>query len=177
VEEKFLNNGLMQVSNGKHLLIDHFRSRGEWGHGYTLFELLVAVAMVMTFTAIAIPAFQYYKDQARRSAAIADMKSLELKIKVYEVNAGKLPDTLAEVPWGSLDPWGNPYQYLNFASAGPSWKGKARKDKFLVPLNSTYDLYSAGKDGLSKPPLTAKTSQDDIVRANDGDYMGLASEY
>jgi general secretion pathway protein G len=27
------------------------------------------------------------------------------------------------------------------------------------------------------PPLTAKVSRDDIVRANDGAFVGLASEY
>jgi len=66
---------------------------------------------------------------------------------------------------------------LSFAAAGPGWKGKARKDKFLVPLNSTYDLYSKGKDGQSKLPLTAKASKDDIIRASDGAFIGLASEF
>ena len=52
-----------------------------------------------------------------------------------------------------------------------------RKDKKLVPLNSDYDLYSMGPDGESKPPLTAKASKDDIVRANDGEFVGLAERY
>ena len=52
-----------------------------------------------------------------------------------------------------------------------------RKDKFQVPLNSTYDLYSLGKDGVSDEPLTAKPSWDDIVRANDGAFIGLATQY
>ena len=34
-----------------------------------------------------------------------------------------------------------------------------------------------GKDGASLGPLTAKESRDDIVRANDGRFIGLASEY
>jgi len=56
-------------------------------------------------------------------------------------------------------------------------KGKVRKDHNLVPLNSDYDLYSMGKDGKSVSPLTAKASRDDIVRANNGAFVGLASEY
>ena len=52
-----------------------------------------------------------------------------------------------------------------------------RKDRFLVPINSCYDLYSMGKDGQSVPPLTAKASWDDIVRANDGAFVGLAWQY
>jgi general secretion pathway protein G len=55
--------------------------------------------------------------------------------------------------------------------------GKVRKDRFLVPINSTYDLYSMGADGRSVGPLTAAMSRDDIIRANDGAYVGLAEGY
>jgi general secretion pathway protein G len=47
----------------------------------------------------------------------------------------------------------------------------------VVPINSDYDLYSMGKDGESVPPLTARASRDDVIRANDGAYIGLASEF
>ena len=47
----------------------------------------------------------------------------------------------------------------------------------LVPLNSTYDLYSKGKDGASASALNAHASGDDVIRANDGGYIGLASGY
>ena len=56
-------------------------------------------------------------------------------------------------------------------------KGKPRKDHFLVPVNSDFDLYSMGEDGRSKPPFTAQASYDDIVRASDGKYVGLVSEF
>ena len=46
-----------------------------------------------------------------------------------------------------------------------------------MPLNSEYDLYSKGKDGASAPALTAAASKDDIVRANDGGFVGLAINY
>ena len=46
-----------------------------------------------------------------------------------------------------------------------------------MPVNSDYDLYSMGQDRGSVPAFTAKASQDDIVRANDGAYVGLASEF
>lgn len=65
----------------------------------------------------------------------------------------------------------------NGGNGGGGGVGQARKDQFLVPLNSDYDLYSKGPDGKSSPPLTAKESRDDIIRANDGAYFGLASEY
>jgi general secretion pathway protein G len=52
----------------------------------------------------------------------------------------------------------------------------ARRDRFLVPLNSTFDLYSTGPDGSTVPPLSGPGS-DDIIRANDGGYIGLASKF
>ena len=73
------------------------------------------------------------------------------------------------------DPWGNNYQYLNIETT--TGLGKMRKDRFLVPLNTDFDLYSMGKDGDSQSPLTAEVSHDDIIRANDGEYIGIASEY
>jgi general secretion pathway protein G len=62
-------------------------------------------------------------------------------------------------------------------SGGGSYLGAARKDHFLVPLNSDYDLYSVGKDGDSRPPLSAPVSADDVIRASDGAYIGLAANY
>jgi len=60
---------------------------------------------------------------------------------------------------------------------GGSYLGSARKDHFLVPLNTDYDLYSVGRDGKSHPPLSAPDSADDVIRANDGAYIGLAANY
>ena len=34
-----------------------------------------------------------------------------------------------------------------------------------------------GKDGSSVAALTAKASRDDIIRANDGGFIGLASRF
>lgn len=143
--------------------------------GFTLIELMLTVAILATLAGIAIPIYDSYMDKARIAVAIADINTLQAKIQMYEDEYDKLPVSLSDLKEVNPDPWGNDYQYLNFAAAGPGWKGKARKDKFLVPLNSTYDLYSMGKDGQSKAPLTAKASKDDIIRASDGAYIDLAS--
>ena len=55
--------------------------------------------------------------------------------------------------------------------------GKVRRDHFLVPVNTDFDLYSLGEDGKSQSPFTARDSRDDIVRANNGGYVGLVSDY
>ena len=67
-------------------------------------------------------------------------------------------------------------QYLNFGGNTRNPRG-ARMDRALHPLNSDFDLYSMGADGQSVAPITTKVSQDDIIRANDGGYIGLARNY
>jgi len=76
---------------------------------------------------------------------------------------------------GKLDPWGNPYQYLNlFNKKG---KGGNRKDKKLNPLNSDFDLYSMGKDGATHTQISIGAGRDDIIRANDGSFIDKAEKY
>ena len=75
-----------------------------------------------------------------------------------------------------LDPWGRPYVYNKFPPGRRVPPG-ARRDRFLVPINSTFDLYSMGKDGRSNPPLQGGPSRDDIVRGNDGGFIGLATKF
>jgi general secretion pathway protein G len=52
-----------------------------------------------------------------------------------------------------------------------------RKDRFGVVLNTDFDLYSMGKDRLSSDSLSTPNSHDDILRANDGAFVGLASHF
>lgn len=144
--------------------------------GFTLLEILVAMAILGALLAIAIPAFTQYVENARVAKAATEIRALENEVKLYETENSLLPDNLNDIGRGGLlDPWGSPYAYLKIQ--GGKNPGAARKDRFLVPLNSDFDLYSIGKDKQSQPPLTAKTSLDDIVRANDGGYVGLASNF
>lgn len=149
------------------------------GHrAFTIIELMVVVAMITTLVALAIPALGSALDAAKGARAIGDLRTLQIQIAQYDVLRGSLPDDLDQLGRGDFkDPWGNPYQYLNFATLGKGGKGQMRKDKFLVPINSRYDLYSMGKDGQTQSALTAKASWDDVIRANDGAFLGLAAEY
>ena len=143
---------------------------------FTVIEIAVAVLVVglavMTFTPVALKMM----DSAKTSTAEQEIIEMAADIDDFIEDNGRLPDSLEEV-FGEVpvDPWGNPYQYLNFDAIHGN--GLKRKDKNLVPINTDYDFYSMGPDGKTSSALTAAISQDDIVRARDGSYVGLASEY
>lgn len=137
------------------------------------------MAIIGVLAVVAVPVYSDYIDRVRVVQAVSDIGAIATSLITYQISTGKFPASLAEVgAQNYLDPWKNPYQYLNLSDpSDKSSKGKARKDHSLVPINSDFDLYSTGKDGKSVSPLTAKASRDDIVRANNGRYIGLASQY
>src|SRR4029079_16835938 len=111
-------------------------------------------------------------------AATVDLAKIAQELEKYRTMHSALPDSLSELSGiPPQDPWGNAYQYLNFGSGIPGITGKIRKDHNLHPLNSEFDLYSMGKDGLSVAPLTARSSQGDVIWARDGGFVGLATDY
>jgi general secretion pathway protein G len=145
--------------------------------GFTLVEVVLLAAILAALCLAAVPVYTSHRDKARNAKAAADIAMLQFDLQFYaSANNGKFPATLTALGRGTIrDPWGNPYGYLDIGTN----KGHAgiRKDRFLVPLNTDYDLYSMGKDGQSKAPLTAQQSRDDIVRANNGGFIGLASDF
>ena len=52
-----------------------------------------------------------------------------------------------------------------------------RRDGFMFPVNSDYDLFSLGPDGRTAVSLGSQLGKDDILRANNGGYLGPASAY
>jgi general secretion pathway protein G len=134
-------------------------------------EILIALAILGTLSAIAVPTYQSRVDEQNISVAIADIAMIDGWITRFQAERGRPPDDFAEAGLPvKLDPWGNAYRYTRLA-------GLSKQDKNEKPLNDDFDLYSMGKDGETKPKITHKDSHDDIIRAHGGSYVGLASEY
>lgn len=144
--------------------------------GMTLIELLIVIAIIGILASIALPAYQDYTEKARITLAVADMSAIAVKAEAYWNDERAYPPSLADIgEAGKLDPWENPYQYLNlFNKIG---KGGNRMDKKLNPLNSDFDLYSMGKDGTTHTQISIGAGLDDVIRANDGSFMDIASKY
>jgi general secretion pathway protein G len=138
---------------------------------------MISVAIIGTLAGIATPNIISYREKALQARAIAEIQSIAVFIGYFYTQNTRYPDSLAEAGITiTLDPWDTPYQYTRI-NGGSAPKGKLRKDHFMVPVNTDFDLYSMGKDKNSQSPLTSSASRDDIVRANNGAYVGLASDY
>lgn len=111
--------------------------------GFTLIEVLLVVVIIGILVGVAIPRLGGRVRQAEISRAQADIQSIGLALRMYELDNGEYPsslDALVSNPgarnWNGpylesglpIDPWGNAYLY-------------ARTD-------NSYSLRSLGPDGV-----------------------------
>jgi general secretion pathway protein G len=123
--------------------------------GFTLIELLLVMVIIAILAAIVIPKMTGRAEQARITAAKADISSIKTAINEFEIDNGRYPtseeglqalvtqpsdlagdgktgqwhQTLDKLP---VDPWGHPYVY--------NCPGTNGKD---------FDLYSTGPSGVA----------------------------
>lgn len=171
-----------------------YEYKGEWkpkterlidmmSKGFSLMELLitlVVVSILALFGASTVFGGIDCKEQkmgwitrAKVNAAIGDIGAVHLQVRrKTEFTQG--PIDIDSLDLG-LDRWGNPYQFLDHSTV--NGHGPKRKSHGQVPVNSRYDLYSMGPDGRTRTPMTSTPGEDDIVLANDGQYIGVACFY
>jgi general secretion pathway protein G len=134
--------------------------------GFTLIELIVVVAIIAVLALMAIPAYNEYINKTKNASAISDIRTLSTEISAYYMDRGSYPSGLDKINRdGFQDPWKNAYEYNPVPTLMDTINAKT--------LNTDYDIYSKGKghDGTSTGGDPA--NDDDIVRANDGNYVGL----
>lgn len=151
-------------------------ARAKPGRGFSMVELAIVLLIAAVLLAIGIPAVEQYLEKSRIIQSALDISDMSKTIKQFERTSGALPEALADVGYaGKLDPWSRPYEFHNLRTANGN--GQARKDKVLKPLNSDFDLYSIGRDGLTHASLLNAASRDDVLRARDGSFVGMAQEF
>jgi general secretion pathway protein G len=121
--------------------------------GFTLIEVMVVVVILSILAAIVVPKIMDRPEQARITKAKSDIRALEAALNLYRLDNMIYPSTdqgleaLVSKPSDSpeprnwkeggyldrlpVDPWGNPYLFLNPGTHG------------------VIDIYSAGLDSQS----------------------------
>jgi general secretion pathway protein G len=119
--------------------------------GFTLIELMVVLVIIALLAALIVPNVLDRADDARLTAARTDVSNIMQSLKLYRLDNQRYPTaeqglqalvtkpTASPIPanWKTyleklpMDPWGNPYQYVN-----PGVKGEI-------------DVFSFGPDGQS----------------------------
>ena len=159
--------------------------------GYSLVELLVALVIAAILATIAIPMFgggnmdcdnpngrPGYILRAKIAHITGEIGAINIQAQRFDLNNGRYPTSLEELGLdedASTDPWGQPYVFTDLTNL--NGVGKARKDHNLHPVNTYFDVYSIGPDGATATPFTSTGGKDDIVMANDGNYIGPACHY
>lgn len=139
--------------------------------GFTLVELLVVCAIIGILSGIGLSGFAKVRVQARNTRAAAEIRVIEKDINSYAVEKGTYPPSLAEIGRDDLiDPWGHRYEYRLF-SAG-TMRQITGED-----VNFDYDLFSVGADGDFDQNLYGSKSKDDVIRLNEGSWVGYVANY
>jgi general secretion pathway protein G len=155
--------------------LSHVPARPALSRGFTLIELMLAVGLVAVLAGVALPAYQSHVAKVRIATAVRDITVMSLVIQGYRLDHSSHPASLSDVNLdGKTDPWGRPYIYFDVEANG---HGPARKDKALNPINTDFDLYSAGPDGQTKKQVSQKDSVDDVIRGRNGGFVGIAEDF
>ena len=74
--------------------------------GFTVLELLIALAVLSLLSAMAIPAYDRYVERARIGQAVADIGQIDMEIEKFLARNFEYPTSLADLPGGvPVDPW------------------------------------------------------------------------
>lgn len=108
---------------------------------FTMMELVIVIAIIALLGAIATPKFMDFLDNAKVTAADAQIKAFIQAANMYKIQHKKFPQSIEDLnrvnPDGTsymdnatdIDPWGNPY--------------------VVSTNNGRFDVMSYGADGTS----------------------------
>ena len=147
------NHAFFPFGAAKPGFIKFWTVRPKFYQGFTLIEIMVVIVILGILAGLIVPRIMGRPEEARRTKAALQIRSIESALKLYKLDNGVYPDTdqgldaLVEKPgtgaipknWregGYLeasrvpnDPWGNPFMYI------------------MPGQNGDFDLSSYGRDG------------------------------
>ena len=91
-------------------MIESMKLKHRRGHGFTLIELIIVVAIISILAAILIPNFLHARAEAASAACEGNLKQIATALQEYAVdNDGQYPATSAVVDVNLFGGPGNPY--------------------------------------------------------------------
>ena len=142
--------------------------------GFTMIELLMVCAILGILVSLTIPQFLKFRVQIKVTTAVSEIRSIEKSVFAHLADNQDYPNSLNDINLGDWrDPWDQPYQYLN-KSNNP---GAMRQGQFLTDLNSDFDIYSLGPDGVTTQVIKDAEGLDDIVRTAEGGWVGTGIDF
>jgi prepilin-type N-terminal cleavage/methylation domain-containing protein/prepilin-type processing-associated H-X9-DG protein len=131
--------------------------------GFTLVELLVAIAIIAVLIGLLLPAVQKIREAAARTKCANNLKQIGLALHSYENTSGYLP------PNGSLDTFVSPVHY-----SGLPFSALTR----LLPYVEQSALYSQvnfNVSALSQPSVIAQRVPTYICPSDPNDKLGTTN--
>lgn len=128
------------------------RVKSRWDqHGFTLIEIMVVVVILGILAAIIIPKISDRPEQARRTKAILDIKSIETALLLFQMDNGFYPSTeqgleaLVEKPTTGRIP--NDYKEGGYLKKVPHDPWSTLYIYISPGAHGDFDLISYGPDG------------------------------
>ena len=120
----------------------------QWSAGFTLIEMMVVVVILGVLATMVMPKILDKPEQARRTKAKVDIRSIQSALAMFKTDTGRFPTTAEGLHSLVANPGARGYSqngYLERVPADP-W---GNKFIYLSPgvHNRDYDLVSYGKDG------------------------------
>jgi len=139
--------------------------------GFTLVELITVMGVLAALVIMSLPVYDAYLKSVKNSRCVADLRTIDKAVTAYILEKNSQPTQLSDIGTAAnqLDPWGRAYVYQNLAVDASN----ALEDEFSEQLNTDYDLYSMGRDGVNDKSYSDSHSADDIARHNNGTFVGL----
>jgi general secretion pathway protein G len=140
--------------------------------GFSMVELVTVLSIIVILATMAIPTINRYIYTTKIAACATDIRTIDKAITAYSIDKNALPPD-GPAGLGALgmsdmvDPWRRPFEFkLNTPAT-------ELKDIANNPLNTDYDLYSLGQDGISVSAAGGDGNEDDIARTNNGTFVGV----
>jgi len=125
-----------------------FRFHSE--RGFTLIELLLVMVILTVLAAVVVPKFTKRSEQARITAARADISNIEVALDAFEIDNGRYPTTSEGLEWlvdepTSMSNWKGPY--IKRGVPKDPWGSEYVYRQPGRQNTRGFDLYSYGPDG------------------------------